>query len=93
MQGKVKARPRYLRPGEVAEALGVAPCTVSRWLASGRLPSVRLGAGGPRRVLESALEAFLLPGCDDGPEVEAASEIEEAVEEGVRAARRRGYDV
>ncbi|GAA4626727.1 hypothetical protein GCM10023196_036140 [Actinoallomurus vinaceus] len=45
-----------LKPGEVAAYLRVDPKTVSRWAASGRLPSVRT-PGGHRRYRRADVEA------------------------------------
>jgi len=45
-----------LTPRQVAEALGVTPRTVQRWIAAGRLPATRVG--GRRRVSRSSLSAF-----------------------------------
>ena len=45
-----------LTPRQVAEALGVTPRTVQRWIASGRLPATRVG--GRQRVSRSSLSAI-----------------------------------
>jgi len=45
-----------LTPRQVADALGVTPRTVQRWIATGRLPATRVG--GRRRVSRSSLSAF-----------------------------------
>ncbi len=46
-----------LRIGEVAERLGVGSSTVQRWVATGRLPHVRVG--GVVLIRPDALDAFL----------------------------------
>ncbi|MDP9269589.1 MAG: helix-turn-helix domain-containing protein [Chloroflexota bacterium] len=43
-----------LTPRQVADALGVTPRTVQRWIAQGRLPATRVG--GRERVSRSSLE-------------------------------------
>jgi excisionase family DNA binding protein len=49
---------RLLTPAEVAALFGVAPKTVSRWAAAGRLGSVRT-PGDHRRFKESEVRALL----------------------------------
>ena len=44
-----------LTPRQVAEALGVTPRTVQRWIATGRLAATRVG--GRQRVSRSSLTA------------------------------------
>jgi excisionase family DNA binding protein len=44
---------RYVSPAQIAEHLDVHLRTVRRWIASGTLPSVRIG--GVRRVAEADL--------------------------------------
>jgi len=51
-----------LTPRQVAELLGVTPRTVQRWIATGRLPALRVG--GRRRVSRSSLSAFAGEGPD-----------------------------
>jgi excisionase family DNA binding protein len=48
-----------LRPCEVARMLDVSEPTVRRWLASGRLPGVRVG--GRLRVDPTAVVEFVKP--------------------------------
>lgn len=50
-----------MTPAEVAKAFRVDPKTVSRWGASGRLPSVRT-PGGHRRFYASDVERLLRSG-------------------------------
>ncbi len=47
----------FLRPGQIAELLGVTERTVRRWIADGILPSVKLG--GARLVARATLEQRL----------------------------------
>lgn len=46
---------------QVARAAGVAPCTVNRWLASGKLPTAFQLAGirGARLIDRQTAEAFI----------------------------------
>ncbi len=43
----------FLRPGQIAELLGVTERTIRRWIADGTLPSVKLG--GARLVARATL--------------------------------------
>jgi excisionase family DNA binding protein len=49
---------RLLSLAEVAEALGRSERTVRKWVATGELPRVHLGAGSSFRFLEADLRAF-----------------------------------
>ena len=51
-------RGRLLRRKEVAEMLGVAPNTISRWAREGRLPSVPT-LGGHRRFKSQVIEELM----------------------------------
>lgn len=81
----------YLRPAEVATLLRVHVSTVFRAMSSGALPSVRRGPAGGRLVPRSGLNAYLRPGA--GKVVESGVERKRAEDDGMRRARRRGYDV
>jgi excisionase family DNA binding protein len=48
----------YMTPREVAEAFGVSPKTVTRWVKAGKLTSVRT-PGNHRRYLRSQVQALL----------------------------------
>jgi excisionase family DNA binding protein len=50
---------QILTPGEVAELFKVHPKTVTRWAASGRLPSFQT-PGGHNRFRESDIKKILL---------------------------------
>ena len=52
-----------LTPREVARELGVTPRTVQRWIAQGRLPSMRIGAR--ERVSRSSLDRVRVPARRD----------------------------
>ena len=56
-------RAQYLRAGDIARLTGTSIRTVRRWIASGLLPSVKIG--GARLVAAADLERLLCPG---GPE-------------------------
>ena len=61
MANSITAEQRYLTPREVAEVLRTSRKTIYRKIASGELPSIRLGAG-PRaavRIDPSDLDAYL----------------------------------
>ena len=58
-----------LTPRQVAEALGVTPRTVQRWIATGRLPATRVG--GRRRVSRSSLSEFTGEGLGAPPPASA----------------------
>jgi excisionase family DNA binding protein len=46
---------KYMRAGELAHSLGVTARTVRRWIATGAIPSVKIG--GTRLVPLSAFES------------------------------------
>jgi len=50
----------YMKPPQVARALGVSVRTVRRWLSSGQLPSARIG--GTRLVAIADIERLLSRG-------------------------------
>ncbi len=60
-----------LTPREVADALGVTPRTVQRWVATGRLPATRVG--GRVRVSRSSLAAVAPPDLVRAPDEAAHS--------------------
>jgi len=77
---------RLLRPGEVAELLGVSRSWLYAAANEGRIPSVRLGsADGPVRFPRDALEAWIAAGSQREPVREART-----VNEPRRARRRSG---
>ena len=47
---------KFMSPGKAAEALGVHPATVRRWVDEGRLPSAVHTAGGHVRILPEDIE-------------------------------------
>ena len=49
----------YMRTREALGAFPVSPRTLERWIASGRLPVVRVGR--VRRIRRSDLEALMSP--------------------------------
>ncbi len=49
--------PAFLRPRQIAELLSVTERTVRRWIADGKIPSVKLG--GARLVARATLERRL----------------------------------
>ena len=51
--------PQYLRAAEIARLTGLSERTVRRWIASGELPSVKVG--GSRLVARADLERALSP--------------------------------
>lgn len=55
----MSADAHYLRAREIARELGITERTVRRWIASGELPSVRIG--GARLVARADLERLLNP--------------------------------
>jgi len=59
---------RLLTTAEAAELLRVDARTVTRWVKSGKLTSIRISGGG-RRYRESEVRAFLgqAPAPDAGP--------------------------
>jgi excisionase family DNA binding protein len=67
----------YLRAQEIAQLCGVSLRTVRRWIASGALPSTKMG--GVRLVAKESLETVLFPASqnindkDDKNEVETAN--------------------
>jgi excisionase family DNA binding protein len=77
---------RLLRPGEVAELLGVSRSWLYAAAHEGRIPSVRLGgADGPVRFQRDALEAWIAAGSQREPGREVR-----AVKKPRRARRRSG---
>ena len=77
---------RLLRPGEVAELLGVSRSWLYAAAHEGRIPSVRLGgADGPVRFQRDALEAWIAAGSQREPGRKVR-----AVKEPRRARRRSG---
>lgn len=79
---------RLLRPGEVADLLGVSRSWLYAAAHEGRIPSVRLGgADGPVRFQRDALEVWIAAGSQREPAREAR-----AVNEPRRAPRRRSGD-
>jgi excisionase family DNA binding protein len=63
---------------ETAERLKIAPATVRRYIASGRLPAVRVGQRV--RIQREALEGFvepIAPGCPVRSETESATGSED----------------
>ena len=48
-----------LRPGEVAQLLGIHINTVRRWSDEGRLKAFRISLRGDRRFLQSEIERFI----------------------------------
>lgn len=48
----------YLKPGEVAERLGVSRQAIYKWIKEGRLKAVRFGAARGVRITRVALEEF-----------------------------------
>ena len=57
-------RPRFLSVEETAETLRCSIPTVHRWIKSGALPSVRIGARRliPEAVIDTLIEKALDPG-------------------------------
>ena len=55
----MKVRAEYLRAGDIAHLTGMSIRTVRRWVASGLLPSVKVG--GSRLVAAADLERLLRP--------------------------------
>lgn len=56
----------FLKPysiAEVAELMGVHPCTVRRWISQGKLSAKKIGTGrtSPLRISESALNRLGKP--------------------------------
>ncbi len=58
MPERLGGRDRLLTPSEVAALFRVAPKTVTRWAAAGRLSSIRT-PGGHRRFSEPEVRALL----------------------------------
>ncbi len=56
---------KLFTPKEIASITQATPATVRRWVQSGQLDAVRLGADPAARfrVRSSALERFLAPGA------------------------------
>lgn len=50
-----------LTPQEAAEALGVHPESLRRWIRCGRIEAFRLGDGREYRLSSAALREFLQP--------------------------------
>jgi excisionase family DNA binding protein len=48
---------KFLSPQDVADALGVHPATVRRWIQSGKLKAIQ--PGGPYKIREEDFEEFL----------------------------------
>ena len=65
---------QYLRAVEIARLLGISERTVRRWIASGELPSTKLG--GARLVARADLERALLPASQGLQEPEDKDELE-----------------
>ena len=59
-----KNRERLLAPADVARLFSVAPKTVSRWAATGRISSIRT-PGGHRRFKESEILRLLELATED----------------------------
>lgn len=63
----------YLRAGDIAQLCGVSLRTVRRWIASGTLPSRKVG--GVRLVAREALEEMISPAppasFEDDPQTQA----------------------
>jgi excisionase family DNA binding protein len=55
----VTEEPKALSPRVVAAMLGVRVNTVKRLCARGELPSFRVSSRGDRRILLTAVEAFI----------------------------------
>jgi len=53
---------QYLRAAEIARLLSLSERTVRRWIASGELPSAKVG--GARLVAKADLERTLSPASD-----------------------------
>lgn len=51
---------KFYTVDQVAEVFGVTRTTVYEWMKTGRLAYVQVG--GRRRVTQSALDAFVVPG-------------------------------
>lgn len=64
-----------LRPVEVAEALGIGRSKCYELIASGSLPSIRLG-GGTLRVPLDSLRAWVAAQTDEGARQELASRLD-----------------
>jgi excisionase family DNA binding protein len=64
----------YLRAGEIAQLCGVSLRTVRRWIASGTLPSRKVG--GVRLVAREALEEMISPAPSHSFEDEAPTQAE-----------------
>jgi excisionase family DNA binding protein len=78
---------QLLRPGEVAELLGVSRSWLYAAAQEGRIPCVRLGgADGPVRFRRDALEAWLALGSQREPVREVGTAA------GNRVPRRRKAD-
>ena len=69
---------QYLRAAEIARLLGISERTVRRWIASGELPSVKVG--GSRLVARADLERTLSPAPSSlrEPEEEGESELDKS---------------
>lgn len=87
---------QFLELKQVARMYGVAPSTVSRWIASGKLFAMRL-AGGRYRIKKSDAEALLAPvepsrPCPGAGRVREEREARERQEQALEFLLSRGYD-
>jgi len=55
----MRQRPEYLRAGDIARLTGMSLRSVRRWIATGIIPSAKLG--GVRFVAKAELERLLSP--------------------------------
>ena len=74
--------PQYMRAGKIARLLGMTERTVRRWIASGELPSVKIG--GARLVSREDLEALLGQSGASDDEDEDGDEDDDEDEESER---------
>ena len=56
-----KIKPEYYSTKQVAELLSVHPMTVTKWIQSGKLESIKIGTGvrGARRIPASAIDKLI----------------------------------
>lgn len=66
---------QYVRAGAIARVLGMRERTIRRWIASGELPSIKVG--GARLVAKSDLEVLLGRSDSFGDEDEDEDEKED----------------